>query len=116
MKNFELLQCFFIEHSTLYEEVLLTETTFYNTFMISVQLIEKMKMVIKRMRLKALCNDKKETQGVKAKCQRLKSSKTLKQVKDLIPFENDLFAIVQNIRFRKIKKIISSENYGKTFR
>ena len=32
MKTFELLQCFFTEHSTLYAEVLLTETTFYNTF------------------------------------------------------------------------------------
>ena len=67
------------------------------------QLIEKIKMVIKRMRWKVLFNGKKETNGIKTERYGLKSSKTLKQVKDLIPFENDLIALVQNIRFRKTK-------------
>ena len=67
------------------------------------QLIEKIEMVIKRMRCKVLGNDKKETNGIKAEWHGLKSSKTLKQVKELIPFENDLIALVQNIRLRKTR-------------
>ena len=55
------------------------------------------------MRWKALCNDKKETNGIKTEWYELKSSKTTKQVKDCIPFENDLIALVQNIRFRKTR-------------
>ena len=65
--------------------------------------MEKIKMVIKSMRWKVLCNGKKETNGIKTEWYGLKSSKTLKQVKDLIPFENDLAALVQNIRFRKTR-------------
>ena len=68
------------------------------------QLIEKIEMVIKRMRWKVSCNGKKETNSIKTEWCRLKSSKTLKQVKELIPFENDLIALVQNIRFRNIYK------------
>ena len=55
------------------------------------------------MRWKVLFNGKKETNGLKSERYGLKPSKTLKQVKDLIPFENDLIALVQNIRFRKTK-------------
>ena len=90
------------------------------------QLIEKIKMVIKRMRWKVLCNVKKETNGIKTEWYGLKSSKTPKQVKELIPFENDLIALVQNIRFRntrnhfqkKIKKdiqLIKSSDKTVTF-
>ena len=67
------------------------------------QLIEKIEMVIKRMRWEVLCNSKKETNGIKTEWYVLKSSKTLKQVKELIPFENDLIALVQNIRFRNTR-------------
>ena len=46
-------------------------------------------------------NGKKETNGIKTERYVLKFSKTLKQVKDIIPFENDLIASVRNIIFRK---------------
>ena len=60
-------------------------------------------MVIKPMRWKVLCNGKKETSGIKTKWYGLKFLKTPKQVKELIPFKNDLIALVQNIRFRKTR-------------
>ena len=60
-------------------------------------------MVIKRMRGKVLCNDKKESNSVKIEWYGLKSSKTLEQVKELIPFENDLIVLMQNVRFRKTR-------------
>ena len=67
------------------------------------QLIEEIKMVIKRMIWKVLCNGKKETNSIKREWYGLKSSKTRKQGKELIPFENDLIAFIQNIRFTKTK-------------
>ena len=67
------------------------------------RLIEKIEMVIKRMRGKVLCNDKKESNSVKIEWYGLKSSKTLEQVKELIPFENDLIVLMQNVRFRKTR-------------
>ena len=60
-------------------------------------------MLIKRMRWNVLCNGKKETNGIKTEWYRLKPSKTPKQVKELIPFENDLIALVKNIRFRETR-------------
>ena len=63
-------------------------------------LIEKIEMVIKRMRWKVLFYVKKETKGIKTEWYGLKSSKIPKEVKDLIPFQNDLIAFVQKIRFR----------------
>ena len=67
------------------------------------QLIEKIEMVIKRMRWKVLCCGKKEKSGVKTEWYGLRSSKAPKPVKELIPFENDLIALVQNISFRKTR-------------
>ena len=69
------------------------------------QLIEKIEMVIKKIRGKVLCNGKKETNGIKTEQYGLKSSKTPKQIKQLIPFENDLILIplVQKIRFTKTR-------------
>ena len=67
------------------------------------QLIEKIEMVFKRMRWKVLCNGEKETNSIKTEWYGLKSSKTPKQVKELIPFENDLIALEQNIIFRKTR-------------
>ena len=52
---------------------------------------------------KVLSNGKKETNSIKAEWYGLKSSKTRKQLKELIRFENDLIALVQNIRFRKTR-------------
>ena len=67
------------------------------------QLTEKTEMVIKRMRWRVLCNGRKEINGIKTEQHGLKSSKTPKQVRELIPFENDLIALVQKIRFRKTR-------------
>ena len=50
-----------------------------------------------------LCNGTKETNGIKTEWYGLKSSKAPKQVKEPIPFENDLIALVQSIRFRKTR-------------
>ena len=44
-----------------------------------------------------------ETNVIKTECYELKSSKTPKQVKDLILFENVLIALVQNIRSGKTR-------------
>ena len=55
------------------------------------------------MRWKVLFHDKRETNGIKTEWNGLKSSKTPKQVKELIPFENDFTALVQCIRFRKTR-------------
>ena len=60
-------------------------------------------MLVKRMRWNVLCNGKKETNGIKTEWYGLKPSKTPKQVKELIPFENDLIALVKNIRFRETR-------------
>ena len=51
------------------------------------QLIEKIEMVIKRMRWKVSRNGKKETNGIKTEWYGFKSSKTPKQVKELITSE-----------------------------
>ena len=67
------------------------------------QLIEKIEMVIKRMRWKVLCNGKKETNGIKTEWYGLKSSKTSKQVKELIAFENDLIGAYWQGNFRYYK-------------
>ena len=65
------------------------------------QLTEKIEIFIKRMRRKVLFNGKKETSGIKTEWYGLKFSETMKEVKELILFENDLTALVQNIRIRK---------------
>ena len=51
-----------------------------------------------------LCKKKKETNDKKTEQYELKSSKTLKQVNELIPFENYLIALVQNIKIQKNQK------------
>ena len=65
--------------------------------------MEKIETVIKRMMWKVLCNGKKETNGIKAEWYGLKSSKTPKEVRELIPSDNDVIALVQNIRFGKTR-------------
>ena len=66
------------------------------------KLVEKIEMVVKKMRWKALCinnkNEKvKNTYG-------LKSFNCPPQVKELIPFENDLIDLVRKIKFNNYKK------------
>ena len=50
----------------------------------------KYKNGYQKSEVKALCNGKKETNGIKTEWYRRKSSKSPKQVKDLIPSENKL--------------------------
>ena len=66
-------------------------------------------MVIKRMRWKVLCNGKKETNGIKPEWHGLNSSKTPKQVKELIPFENDLIALYRTLGL-EIQKSFREKN------
>ena len=64
-------------------------------------------MIITRMRSKAIHfnnntsidNNKEEI----TKWYRLKSPYSPRQVKELIPFENDLVELIRNIKFRKIR-------------
>ena len=66
-------------------------------------------MVIKRMRQKVLCHGKKEANGIKTEWYGLKSSKTPQQVKELTPVENDLIALVQNIRFIRMRNHLQNK-------
>ena len=71
------------------------------------QLMEKVEMVITRMRWKAVhfnsnektdnnIEDNTEWYGLKSPC-------SPRQVKELIPFENDSVELIRNIKFRKIR-------------
>ena len=65
------------------------------------QLMEKIEMFITRMLWKAICNNKanynsRERYGLKA-------LKRPKQVKELVPFENDLIDMLKVTKFRKVK-------------
>ena len=53
------------------------------------------------MRWKALWNSKNEKKGVKTQWYRLKSSKTPNQMKNVIPVEDDLVPLVENMIWRK---------------
>ena len=67
-------------------------------------LIEKIEELIKRMRWKAifyLNKDQLNSNNSSNERYGLRSSKCPSQVKELIPFENDLIALVKDIRFRK---------------
>ena len=71
------------------------------------QLMEKVEMVTTRMRWKAIHfnkNDSKDSNiEEKTECYGLKSPYSSGQVKELIPFENDLMESIRNIKFRKIR-------------
>ena len=72
------------------------------------QLMEKAEMVITRMRWKAIYfnnNDSIEIDKEEnTEWHGLKSPYSLRQVKGLIPFENDLGELIRNIMFKKIRK------------
>ena len=66
------------------------------------QLREKIEMFITRMPWKAIyCNSK--TNDNSSERYGLKTLKCPKQVKDLVPFENDLIDMLKVIKFRKVK-------------
>ena len=72
-----------------------------NKYNYKLQLIDKIEAVIKRMRWKAIFmeNDNDAVTN-KAETFNLKSTNCPKQVKELIPFENDLLLLAKNIKFR----------------
>ena len=77
------------------------------------ELIENIEIVIKRMRWKVLCHDKKEANSIKSEWDRLESSKTPNQIKEHIPFESNLIAFVENIRFRKTRNYFQKKTQKK---
>ena len=94
------------------------------------QLMEKVEIVITRMRWKAIhFNNNDSRDNIKEKNTEwygLKSPYSPKQVKKLIPFENDLVESLRNIKFRKIRntfqenlkeeiKLIKKSNKTMTF-
>ena len=94
------------------------------------QLMEKVEMVITRIRWKAIhFNNNDNIDNNKEKntdWYGLKSPSSPRQVKELIPFENDLLELLRNIKFRKIRdtfrkklkqdiKLIKESNKTMTF-
>ena len=71
------------------------------------QLIEKIELFIKKLRWKAIffINNSKETTEscASGSVYGLKSNKYPPQLKELIPFEDDLIDLVKNIKFRKVR-------------
>ena len=65
------------------------------------QLMEKIEMFITRMRWKAIYFSK--TNDYSSERYGLKTLKCPKQVKELVPFENDLIDLLKSIKFRKVK-------------
>ena len=74
----------------------------------TLKLIEKVEMVIKRMRWKAHFfdneeKDKENQNNIKVENYGFKSRKCPPQVKDMIQFENDLHQMIKKIEFRRVK-------------
>ena len=71
------------------------------------QLIAKIELFMKKLLWKAtfFINNSKETTEscASGSVYGLKSNKCLPQVKELIPFEDDLIDLVKNIKFRKVR-------------
>ena len=70
--------------------------------------MEKIELVIKRMRWKAhLCNEKKDVKENKSQTipetYGLKSLNCPPQVKELIQFESDLLDMIKSLKFRKTR-------------
>ena len=69
--------------------------------------MEKVEMVIKGMRWKAIhfnSNDSRDNiKEENTEWYGLKSPCSPRQVKELIPFENDFVELIRNIKFRKIR-------------
>ena len=67
------------------------------------QLMEKIEMVLKRMRWKAIQFSNNKNNDSKTEWYGLKSLSSPRPVKELTPFENKLISLVKNIKFRKIR-------------
>ena len=67
------------------------------------QLLEKVEMVIKRMRWKAIHYSGNEDNDNKMEWYGLKFLSSPIPVEELIPFKNKLISIVKNIKFRKAR-------------
>ena len=67
------------------------------------QLMEKIEMVIKRMRWKAIQFSNNEDNDSKTEWYGLKLLRTPRPVEELTPFENQLISLVKNIKFRKVR-------------
>ena len=67
------------------------------------QLMEKIEMLIKRMRWKAIQFSNNENNDSKTEWYGLKSLSSPRPVKELTPFENELISLVKNIKFRKVR-------------
>ena len=67
------------------------------------QPMEKIEMVIKRMRWKAIQFSNNENNDSKTKWYGLKSISSPRPVKELTPFENVLISLVKNMKFRKVR-------------
>ena len=68
------------------------------------KLIEKVEQVIKRMRWKAAFLDKKEEELGRPEKFGFKTRTCPPQVKEMIPFENDLFDMIKRVKFREVNK------------
>ena len=64
--------------------------------------MEKIEMFITRMRWKAIYSNRKRNDNSSERYG-LKTLKCPKQVKELVPFENDLIDMLKVIKFRKVK-------------
>ena len=67
------------------------------------QLMEKIEIVIKRMRWKAMQFSSNEYNDSKTEWYGLKFLSSPRPVKELIPFENELISLVKNIKFRQVR-------------
>ena len=65
------------------------------------KLTEQIKMVIKRMRWKVIYCEMKGN-SIKTETYGLKSQKTPPPISELVAFENNLFELVKNIKFRTV--------------
>ena len=65
------------------------------------QLMEKIEMFITRMLWKGICCNNKANYNSSERYG-LKTLKCLKQVKELVPFKNDLIDMLKVIKFRKV--------------
>ena len=67
------------------------------------QLMEKIEMVLKRMRWKTIQFSNNKNNDSKTEWYGLKSLSSPRPVKELTPFENELISLVKNIKFRKVR-------------
>ena len=67
------------------------------------KLTEKIELVIKRMRWKAIYYNEGKVRRKQTEWYGLRSTRSPGKVNELVPFEKDLIALVKNVKFRKVK-------------